>query len=273
LLGPNGAGKSTLIRMLCGLLRPTAGTALICGLDVAKEPEQVRRQLGYMSQKFSLYDDLRVEENVEFFSGVYTAGAHIGERVDKALRLVGLLEHRHLYTRELAGGWRQRLALACATVHDPPLLFLDEPTSGVDPVARRAFWRLIYDLAEAGRTVLVTTHYMDEAEYCGRLALMNGGRLIAAGTPVALKAQLGNYGVFRLEGRDPTDTIRALAGEPYVLDISIAGGGLQLVLRDKDASVPEILKKIPGARVAPVEPTMEHVFGSLIDAAGRGGVS
>ena len=275
LLGPNGAGKSTVIRILCGLLRPTGGTAAVCGLDVRSQPEEVRQRLGYMSQKFSLYDDLRVQENLDFFSGVYgVPKAQRKVRKETVLRLVGLVERRNLYTRGLAGGWRQRLALACAVIHDPPLLFLDEPTSGVDPVARRAFWRLIYDLAEAGTTVLVTTHYMDEAEYCDRLALMHGGRLIASGAPAALKKELGSHGVFRVEGSDPTDCMRALAGEPYLVDISVSGGGVQLMVRNKEASVHAIQERLRqnnlgDVRLEAVDPSIEDVFGGLIDAAAR----
>lgn len=187
-LGPNGAGKSTTIRMLCGLLTPTGGSATVAGFDVASQPESVRQNIGYMSQKFSLYDDLTVEENIDFFSGVY--GVHPAERESRkayVLEMAGLGEQRHTMTRLLAGGWKQRLALGCAILHRPPVLFLDEPTSGVDPIARRNFWDLIYQLSAAGNTIFVSTHYMDEAEYCHRLALMYRGRVIALGTPDGMK--------------------------------------------------------------------------------------
>src|ERR1043166_1035395 len=183
-LGPNGAGKSTTIRILCGLLSPTSGSASVGGYDVARDPETVRRNIGYMSQKFSLYDDLTVVENIDFFSGIYGVPAgRRAERRDYVLKMAGLEERRDSMTRLLSGGWKQRLALGCAILHDPPILFLDEPTSGVDPIARREFWDLIYQLSEAGHTVFVSTHYMDEAEYCHRLALMYHGRIIAMDTP------------------------------------------------------------------------------------------
>jgi len=191
-LGPNGAGKSTTIRILCGLLAPTEGRATVNGFDVARDPEAVKRNIGYMSQKFSLYDDLTVEENIEFFSGVYGVPRELrAARRDYALRMAGLEEKRGSMTRLLAGGWKQRLALGCAILHEPPILFLDEPTSGVDPIARRMFWDLIYQLSAQGRTVFVSTHYMDEAEYCHRLALMYRGKVVALGSPAELKQSAG----------------------------------------------------------------------------------
>jgi ABC-2 type transport system ATP-binding protein len=195
-LGPNGAGKSTTIRILCGLLAPTSGGAWVGGCDVARDPESVKHSIGYMSQKFSLYDDLTVEENIDFFSGIYgVARERREERKRFALAMAGLEERRGDLTRLLAGGWKQRLALGCALLHEPPIVFLDEPTSGVDPIARRAFWDLIYQMAAAGRTVFVSTHYMDEAEYCHRVALMNRGQVIALGSPAELKAAQGRPGV------------------------------------------------------------------------------
>ena len=191
-LGPNGAGKTTAIRILCGLLRPTGGRARVAGFDVAAEPEAVRLNIGYMSQKFSLYDDLTVEENIDFFGGIYGVPLErLAERKEYALRMAGLEERRLSMTRLLAGGWKQRLALGCAILHAPPILFLDEPTSGVDPIARRGFWDLIYQLSEAGHTVFVTTHYMEEVEYCHRLALMYRGKIIALGAPEELKSAAG----------------------------------------------------------------------------------
>ena len=189
-LGPNGAGKSTTIRILCGLLTPTSGRAIVGGLDVSTEAEKIRQNIGYMSQRFSLYDDLTVEENIKFFSGVY--GVPDGRRrarKEYALRMSGLETRRKSLTRLLPGGWKQRLALGGAILHEPPILFLDEPTSGVDPIARRGFWDRIYELAAGGQTIFVTTHYMEEAEYCHRLALMFQGRVIALGEPAALKAE------------------------------------------------------------------------------------
>jgi ABC-2 type transport system ATP-binding protein len=192
LLGPNGSGKTTTIRMLCGLLEPSDGWATVAGIDVAKAPEQVKQHIGYMSQKFGLYEDLTVTENLEFYAGIY------GLRDEaRAVRLAAVIDFMGLGGRlqqlvgELSGGWKQRLALACALIHQPPVLFLDEPTAGVDPAARRKFWQAIYDLTQHGTTVLVTTHYMDEAERCTRLAMMSLGRLIAMGTPAEVAAQVG----------------------------------------------------------------------------------
>ncbi|MCC6857951.1 MAG: ABC transporter ATP-binding protein [Bryobacterales bacterium] len=191
-LGPNGAGKSTTIRILCGLLSPTSGRATVNGFDVAAQSEQVKQNIGYMSQKFSLYDDLAVEENIEFFGGIYgVPAAEREERKRYVMRMAGLEDKGGMPTRLLPGGWKQRLALGCAVLHRPPILFLDEPTSGVDPIARREFWDLIYQFSEAGQTVFVTTHYMEEAEYCHRLALMYRGKVIALGTPQELKRQAG----------------------------------------------------------------------------------
>jgi ABC-2 type transport system ATP-binding protein len=188
-LGPNGAGKSTTIRILCGLMEPTSGTAIVNGFDVGRESEKVKQSIGYMSQRFSLYDDLTVEENLDFFSGIYGVPKdRREERKAYALRMAALEAERATMTRQLAGGWKQRLALGCAILHSPRVVFLDEPTSGVDPIARRRFWDLIYDMAAAGTTVFVTTHYMEEAEYCHRLALMYRGRVVALGSPAELKA-------------------------------------------------------------------------------------
>src|SRR5579859_2039934 len=192
-LGPNGAGKSTTIRMLCGLLTPTSGRAWVNGFSLADQPESIRRSIGYMSQKFPLYDDLTVEENIDFFSGMYgVPRERQEERKQYVLRMADPAERRRALTGTLSGGWKQRLALGCAILHEPPILFLDEPTSGVDPIARRGFWHLIYELSDAGHTVFVTTHYMDEAEYCHRVALMYGGRVIALGSPAELKQSLGS---------------------------------------------------------------------------------
>ena len=187
-LGPNGAGKSTTIRILCGLLAPSTGSATVAGFDVATQSESVRKNIGYMSQRFSLYDDLTVNENIDFFSGIYgVARERRAARKQYAIEMADLHGSEDRMTRTLPGGLKQRLALGCAILHEPPIVFLDEPTSGVDPIARRIFWDLIYQLGEAGQTVFVTTHYMDEAEYCHRLALMYKGKVIALGTPAELK--------------------------------------------------------------------------------------
>ena len=192
LLGPNGSGKTTTIRMLCGLLQPSAGWARVAGIDVTAAPEQIKQRIGYMSQKFGLYEDLTVMENLEFYAGIYgLAAAARAARLAAVIEFIGLGSRLGQLVGQLSGGWQQRLALACTLLHEPPVLFLDEPTAGVDPAARRKFWRAIYDLARQGTTVLVTTHYMDEAERCRRLAMMSGGRLIAMGTPAEVAAQVG----------------------------------------------------------------------------------
>src|SRR5438034_10075946 len=230
-LGPNGAGKSTTIRILCGLLAPTQGKARVGGLDVATEAERVRTNIGYMSQKFSLYDDLTVEENIDFFSGVYAVPTVVRrQRKESVLKMAGLEENRRSLTRLLAGGWKQRLALGCAILHEPPILFLDEPTSGVDPIARRDFWDLIHQLSEAGHTVFVSTHYMDEAEYCHRLALMYRGRIIALGTPAELKQRLEGQTLLRLVTPSPLETMKALEGAPGVSEVAVFGSGLHLTI-------------------------------------------
>src|SRR5437867_220703 len=221
-LGPNGAGKSTTIRILCGLLSPTSGSATVGGYDVARDPETIRRNIGYMSQKFSLYDDLTVEENIAFFSGIYgVPKERRAERRDYVLRMAGLEQRRDTMTRLLSGGWKQRLALGCAILHDPPILFLDEPTSGVDPIARRGFWDLIYDLSAAGRTVFVTTHYMEEAEYCHRLALMYRGRVIALGAPQSLKDELRSHELLELISSNLFESMRVVRVQPGVMDVAV----------------------------------------------------
>jgi ABC-2 type transport system ATP-binding protein len=192
LLGPNGSGKTTTIRMLCGLLEPTEGTATVAGCDVVRQPEDVRQRIGYMSQKYGLYDDLTVEENIDFYGAVYgLRGAARRERIAELIRELDLSDRVHQFAGTLSGGWKQRLALACATAHHPPVVFLDEPTAGVDPASRRRFWEIIHAMARGGTTILVTTHYMDEAERCDRLAFMSRGHLIALGTPDAVTKQFG----------------------------------------------------------------------------------
>ena len=191
LLGPNGSGKTTTIRMLCGLLEPSSGGARVAGVEVAESPEQIKQRIGYMSQKFGLYEDLTVRENLEFYAGIYGLRGDRRARIDEVVQFIGLERRLGQLVGTLSGGWKQRLALACAILHRPAVLFLDEPTAGVDPAARRMFWKAIYDLAGAGTTVIVTTHYMDEAERCGRLAMMSSGHLIALGSPAEVAAQVG----------------------------------------------------------------------------------
>jgi ABC-2 type transport system ATP-binding protein len=272
-LGPNGAGKSTTIRMLCGLLTPTSGRGSVNGFDVATQPEEIRRSIGYMSQKFSLYDDLTVEENIDFFSGIYGVPRAIrDQRKLYVLEMANLAERRRALTRTLSGGWKQRLALGCAILHDPPVLFLDEPTSGVDPIARGAFWGLIHDLSETGHTIFVSTHYMDEAEYCHRLALMYRGKVIALGTPAELKAGLTGHSLLQLDTGAPLDTMRALEGVAGVLDVAVFGGGLHVTVDDLDRTSGRIREALSGIgikRMEQIEPSMEDVFVAMIEAEER----
>ncbi|HLJ18223.1 MAG TPA: ATP-binding cassette domain-containing protein [Bryobacteraceae bacterium] len=275
-LGPNGAGKSTTIRILCGLLGPSEGRASVAGFDVAAQPEEIRRRIGYMSQKFSLYDDLTVEENIDFFSGVYgVPQSRRAERKQYVLKMADLREKRTTMTRLLAGGWKQRLALGCAILHEPPVLFLDEPTSGVDPIARRAFWQLIYELSEAGHTIFVSTHYMDEAEYCHRLALMYRGKVIALGPPAQLKGTLASRHLLQLETSDLLETMRALDGQPGILEVAVFGGGLHVSVDDSDAAMPRIRETLSSHSLSitsleRIQPSMEDVFVALIEDEDRG---
>ena len=274
-LGPNGAGKSTTIRILCGLLVPSGGRACVGGIEVAAAPEEVRKQIGYMSQKFSLYDDLTVEENIDFFSGIYRVPKEKREaRREFVLGMAGLAERRNSMTGVLAGGWKQRLALGCAILHEPPILFLDEPTSGVDPIARRSFWSLIYQLSDAGHTVFVSTHYMDEAEYCHRLALMNRGKIVAIGAPAELKREMQSYSILSLESSDPLESMKALDGVEGIADIAVFGAGLHVKTTDTEAATERIRqvlaqKQISIDHLAAIPPSMEDVFVSLIEEQER----
>lgn len=274
-LGPNGAGKSTTIRMLCGLLKPTSGAATVGGLDIATQAEEVKHHIGYMSQKFSLYDDLTVEENIDFFSGIYgVARGRRAERKDYVLRMAGIEERRTSLTRLLSGGWKQRLALGCAILHEPPILFLDEPTSGVDPIARRTFWELIYQLSGAGHTIFVSTHYMDEAEYCHRLALMYRGKVIALGTPLELKQSLASHYLLRLEVSDIVGSMNILEKLPGLHDVAVFGGGLHVTAAEGQRSMPQIRAALEAAGITvtvlePIDPSMEDVFVAMIEAEER----
>ena len=274
-LGPNGAGKSTTIRMLCGLLTPTSGRGSVNGFDVASQPEEIRRSIGYMSQKFSLYDDLTVEENIDFFTGIYGVPQALREeRKNYVLEMANLAERRRAMTRTLAGGWKQRLALGCAILHDPPVLFLDEPTSGVDPIARGEFWKLIHDLAKSDHTIFVSTHYMDEAEYCGRLALMYRGKVIALGSPAELKRGLTSHSLLHLDSTEPLETMRALESVPGVLEVAVFGGGLHVTVDDAEATSARVRAALAGKgievrRLERIEPSMEDVFVALIEAEER----
>jgi len=274
-LGPNGAGKSTTIRILCGLLTPTSGRASVTGLDVATQPEEIRRNIGYMSQKFSLYDDLTVEENIDFFTGMYGVPRQVrAERKHHVLEMANLAERRTAMTRTLSGGWKQRLALGCAILHDPAVLFLDEPTSGVDPLARGAFWHLIHDLAETGHTIFVSTHYMDEAEYCNRLALMYRGKVIALGTPTELKTSLAGQSLLNIETSDPLASMRALEGVQGVRDVAVFGGGLHVTVDNAEAGAALVRSRLAAQgielrKLESIQPSMEDVFVAKIEAEER----
>ena len=270
-LGPNGAGKSTTIRILCGLMAPTSGRATVGGFDVGKHPEEVKRRIGYMSLKFSLYDDLSVKENIAFFAGVYGVSPEkYPERLAFVLKMADLEDKQDMLTRLLSGGWKQRLALGCAILHEPPILFLDEPTSGVDPIARRSFWELIYQLSAAGHTIFVTTHYMDEAEYCHRIALMYDGRTIALGSPAELKQSLGVGHLLNLESSDLLESLTQIYGGDHILDVAVFGGGLHVKVSDAEPAMAWIRKTLDhaGIQVSVLEaitPSMEDVFVSLIE--------
>ena len=274
-LGPNGAGKSTTIRMLCGLLRPTEGRATVAGFDVARQPEAVRQRIGYMSQKFSLYNDLRAEENLRFFAGLYSVPDEVvGERVEWALHMAGLEGRASAITGTLAGGWKQRLALGCAVLHKPPIVFLDEPTSGVDPISRRRFWDLIHDMAAGGVTVFVTTHHMDEAEYCNRLALIDRGRIVALGTPTELKRTAMRGELLLVECQPLARALEALQKAPGVLDAAVFGNNLHLVVEDAAAAAPALREhlrrhELEATRLEPIPPSLEDVFVSITTAQAR----
>lgn len=268
LLGANGAGKSTTIRMLCGLLESTRGTATVAGVDINRDPEGVKQRIGYMSQEFSLYRDLTVEENIRFFGGLYgLSRKRIAERMEWVLSMAGLTDRRETLTSALSGGWRQRLALGCAVLHEPRVLFLDEPTGGVDPASRRDFWELINTLAENGVTVLVTTHYLDEAEYCNRVSLMHAGNIVAEGTPSALKRDEINYSILEVRSDSVTDLAKSLRGADWVVETSIFGRTLHLGTRLDAEEAEERLRELDGGAfsegiggVSLITPSLEDVF-------------
>ena len=269
-LGSNGAGKSTTIRMLCGLLRPTAGSARVGGVDVASDPEGVKRRIGYMSQRFSLYEKLTVDQNIAFFGGIYgLTGARLQARREFVLDMAGLRGRESTLTHDLSAGWRQRLSLGCAILHEPPIVFLDEPTGGVDPLSRRRFWQLIDELARAGTTVLVTTHYLDEAEHCHRVAIIQAGRLAALGTVPELKRIFAGRPILEVRGERPVDAMRRLDDMPEVEKTSVFGTAVHAVLRSADVSPSAIETRlresgIP-ATIHLVEPSLEDVFLDVVE--------
>ena len=267
-LGPNGSGKSTTIRILCGLLHPTSGRATVAGYDVVESPELIRRNIGYMSQKFSLYADLTVLENLRFYAGMYgVPAAGLRARIDWALEMAGLRGRESHLTGTLSGGWKQRLALGCAVLHRPPIVFLDEPTSGVDPLSRRLFWELIQRMSDDGVTIFVTTHYMDEAEYCNRLALMNGGKLIALGTPTELKLGSIQGALLLLECDRLGDAIERVRHFDGVRDVAVFGNALHLVVADA-AVAPAIRAALEADAISvttlhTIRPSLEDAFVAL----------
>lgn len=265
-LGPNGSGKTTTIRMLCGLMVPTEGTAKIMGIDVAKTPEAVKPHIGYMSQKFALYDDLTVLENLQFYAGVYDVPEREeAGRVKDIVKMAGLEGRTNLRTGEISGGWRQRLALGCALVHQPPLLFLDEPTSGVDPVARREFWDLIYQLAHGGTTIFITTHYMDEAEHCNKVAFMYRGKLLAHDTPIGLKNTFLKGAAWDLDVTPLLEAVETLSVMEGIAQASLHGDRAHVIIKPEQWT-PEKLSqalKDKGLKVVSVEKvqsSLEDVF-------------
>jgi len=270
-LGPNGAGKSTTIKMLCGLLMPTGGSGTVGGYDIITGSEEIKQNIGYMSQKFSLYDDLTVEENINFFSGIYTVPEQKKEaRKEWALQMAGLGDKRGAFTKTLPGGYKQRLALGCAILHEPPILFLDEPTSGVDPLARRNFWNMINEMAGAGTTVFVTTHYMDEADYCDRLALIYRGKIIAEGAPNELRKNYMTRDVLEIEADHLVEAMEIL--EKQGIETAVFGSLLHATVEDAKAAVPVIYKTLGESnimvrRVDKIVPSLEDVFVTLIEKA------
>jgi ABC-2 type transport system ATP-binding protein len=270
-LGPNGAGKSTTIKMLCGLLLPTGGQGTVGGFDITAQSEQIKQNIGYMSQKFSLYDDLTVEENIDFFSGIYNVpSSKKGARKEWALEMAGLKDRLNTLTGILPGGYKQRLALGCAILHEPPMLFLDEPTSGVDPVSRRNFWNMIYEMSRAGTTVFVTTHYMDEADYCDRLALIYRGKIIAEGTPDQLRKDFMKRDVLEIEVDRLVDALDSL--DKNKIESAIFGSVLHSTVENAASEEPVIRKLLSNAgitvkKIEKIVPSLEDVFVTLIETA------
>jgi ABC-2 type transport system ATP-binding protein len=271
-LGSNGAGKSTTIRMLCGLLKPTSGTATVGGVDVGRDPEGVKRRIGYMSQRFSLYERLTVDQNIRFFGGIYGLDrARLESRRRFVLEMAGLAGRETTHAADLAGGWRQRLALGCAILHEPPIVFLDEPTGGVDPLSRREFWSLIDQLSASGVTVLVTTHYLDEAEHCHRVAIIHGGRLAAIGTTDELKRVFADRTIVEVQAATPVETMRLLDRTPEVEKTSVFGTAVHAVLQGDPRQVMPLLQRrlesagVAVTSIAVVQPSLEDVFLEVIE--------
>jgi ABC-2 type transport system ATP-binding protein len=274
-LGPNGAGKSTTIRMLCGLLSPSSGSGTVAGFDINTNAEQIKQHIGYMSQKFSLYEDLSVEENIRFYGGIYGLGEKkLAEKKEWAMEMAELAGHGKDLTAILSAGWKQRLALACAILHEPPIIFLDEPTSGVDPLSRRRFWDMIYSMADQGITVFVTTHYMEEAEYCDRIALIYGGRMIAMGTPMELKTRHMHETILNITCPNPQNLVEELAALPQIRDAALFGAGIHVVTGNAAIAEKAIKARLASLgimdfKMEKILPGMEDVFISLIEEDDR----
>jgi ABC-2 type transport system ATP-binding protein len=272
-LGANGAGKSTAIRMMCGLLNPTSGTAIVDGVDVGRDPEAVKRRIGYMSQKFSLYEALTVEQNIRFFGALYGLNDdRIAARTKFVVEMAGLVGREKTRARDLAGGWRQRLALGCAILHEPRIVFLDEPTGGVDPISRRQFWRLIEEMSRNGVTILVTTHYLDEAEHCDRIAIINAGKLAAMGTSRQLKEIFAQRPILEVHSSRPVDVMRALEDVPYVEKTTVFGTAVHAVLKTPDVDLAALTGQLNARGLAVtgidrVMPSLEDVFLDVIEHA------
>jgi ABC-2 type transport system ATP-binding protein len=270
-LGPNGAGKSTTIKMLCGLLLPSAGKGSVGGYDIMNQSEEIKKHIGYMSQKFSLYEDLTVEENIDFFSGIYSIPAQKKrERKEWVLEMAGIGDRRKTVTKNLPGGFKQRLALGCAVLHEPSILFLDEPTSGVDPISRRNFWNMIYGMSKAGTTVFVTTHYMDEADYCDRLALIYRGKIIAEGTPSELKQEHMKRDVLEIEVDKSVEALEVLYKEG--VEAAIFGSLIHATVESADAAMPVINRILDQSgivvrKIEKIVPSLEDVFVTLIEVS------
>jgi ABC-2 type transport system ATP-binding protein len=270
-LGPNGAGKSTTIRMLCGLILPSAGSGTVGGFDIMRQSEEIKKNIGYMSQRFSLYDDLTVEENIDFFSGIYcVTDEKKAERKEWVLETAGLADKRTAITRTMASGFKQRLALGCAVIHEPPIIFLDEPTSGVDPISRRRFWNLIYEMSSRGTTVFVTTHYLDEAEYCDRLALIYRGRIIAEGRPDVMKKERMEKDVLEVSVAAVVKALDVLGEMGF--DAALFGNVIHVTVDDAATAIPAVRLSLESAGIAVsdvtvVPPSLEDVFVTLIEAS------
>jgi ABC-2 type transport system ATP-binding protein len=274
-LGPNGSGKTTTIRMLLGLLRPTGGSATVLGYDIEKEPEQIRKRIGYMSQQFSLYNDLTVSENLNFYGGTYgVTGQRLRDRKDYILEMANLKGREREMTKNLSGGWKQRLALGTAIIHEPDMLFLDEPTAGVDPISRRAFWDLLYELSDQGTTIFVTTHYMDEAEHCQSLAFIHLGRIVARGTPQEIKETIMKGQVMEIDCADPDLALSTLRDSSLFDEVALYGALIHVVGADLEAhrsTIEHLLRdeKVEITSMDIIAPSLEDVFISSIKEEDR----